>query len=105
MDSLLLQSLLKDEESWVELRGLREMDRAAFGLVKRRTARSIAVGVRMEPRLHQRLQDHLDDRLRHAVGNGRNAERPRAAVVRRRVPAGSRSSPGGTALPEWAPAR
>src|SRR5208337_4951691 len=73
--------------------------------VKRRTARSIAVGVRMEPRLHQRLQDHLDDRLRHAVGNGRNAERPRAAVVRRRDPAGSRSSPGGTALPEWAPAR
>src|SRR5208337_2784411 len=51
--------------------------------VKRRTARSIAVGVRMEPRLHQRLQDHLDDRLRHAVGNGRNAERPRAAVVLR----------------------
>ena len=37
----------------------------------------------MEPRLHQRLQDHLDDRLRHAVGNGRNAERPRAAVVLR----------------------
>ena len=34
----------------------------------------------MEPRLHLGLQDHLDDRLRHAVGNGRNAERARAAV-------------------------
>src|SRR5271157_6107611 len=33
MDSLLLQSLLKDE-GWVELRGLREMDRAAFGLAE-----------------------------------------------------------------------
>ena len=51
--------------------------------VERRTAGSIAVGVRMELRLHQGLQDHLDDRLRHAVGNGRNAERARAAVVLR----------------------
>src|SRR5208337_3971898 len=32
--TLLLQSLLRDEESWVELRGLREMDRAAFGLAE-----------------------------------------------------------------------
>jgi len=37
----------------------------------------------MEPRLHQGFQDHLDDRLRHAVGNGRNAERASAAVVLR----------------------
>ena len=27
----------------------------------------------MEPRFHQWLQDHLDDRLRHAVGNRRHA--------------------------------
>ena len=32
--TLLLQSLLRDEESSVELRGLREMDRAAFGLAE-----------------------------------------------------------------------
>ena len=51
--------------------------------VERRTAGSIAVGVRMEPRFHLRLQDHLDDRLRHAVGDRRNAERSRAAVVLR----------------------
>ena len=37
----------------------------------------------MEPRFHLRLQDHLDDRLRHAVGDRRNAERSRAAVVLR----------------------
>ena len=35
----------------------------------------------MEDRLHLRLQHHLCDRLRHAIGNRRNAERPRAAAV------------------------
>ena len=34
-------------------------------------------------RVHQRLQDHLHDRLRHAVGDRRNAEGARAAVVLR----------------------
>jgi len=32
----------------------------------------------VEHRLHQRLQSHLDNRLRHAVSNSRNTERPRA---------------------------
>src|SRR5208337_3776003 len=51
--------------------------------VKRRAARSIAVGVGVEPGFHLWLHDHLDHYLRHAVGNGRNAERARAAVVLR----------------------
>src|SRR5271157_6053847 len=51
--------------------------------VKRRAARSIAVGVGVEPGFHLWLHDHLDHCLRHAVGNGRNAERARAAVVLR----------------------
>ena len=29
----------------------------------------------MELRLHQRLQDHLHDRLRHAIGHSGDAER------------------------------
>jgi hypothetical protein len=37
----------------------------------------------VEPGFHLWLHDHLDHRLRHAVGNGRNAERARAAVVLR----------------------
>src|SRR6516164_6275741 len=49
--------------------------------VKRRPLRSIAIGVRVETRLHCWLQHHLHDRLRHTVGNGRNAEWARAAVV------------------------
>ena len=32
---------------------------------------------------HQRLKDHLGDRLRHAIGNSRNAEWARAASVLR----------------------
>jgi len=48
--------------------------------VERRTAGPIAIGVRMELRFHQRLQGHLDDCLRHAIGNGRNAEGTRAAI-------------------------
>src|SRR5215813_3987854 len=51
--------------------------------VKRGPLRSIAIGVRVETRLHQWLQHHLHDRLRHTVGNGRNAEWARAAVVLR----------------------
>ena len=51
--------------------------------IERRLAGSIAVGVRVEHGLHQRLQDHLHDRLRHAIGDRRNAERARAAVVLR----------------------
>jgi hypothetical protein len=47
--------------------------------IKRRTSGSIAVGVAVEHGFHQRLQDHLGDRLRHAIGNSRNAEWARAA--------------------------
>src|SRR6266513_2515780 len=51
--------------------------------IKRRAARSIAVGIWMEPWFHQWLQDHLHHRLRHAVGNSRNTEWARAAVILR----------------------
>ena len=37
----------------------------------------------MEPWLHQRLEDHLHDRLRHAVGHCRNAQWARAAITLR----------------------
>jgi hypothetical protein len=37
----------------------------------------------VELRFHQRLQDHLDDGLRHPIGNGRYAERTRAAIILR----------------------
>jgi hypothetical protein len=37
----------------------------------------------VEHRFHHGLHDHLDHRLRHAVGKGRNAERARAALVLR----------------------
>ena len=47
--------------------------------VERRPAGSIAIGVRVEVWFHQRLQDHLHDRLRHAIGHGRYAEGARAA--------------------------
>jgi hypothetical protein len=48
--------------------------------VERRAARPIAVGVRVKQRFHCRLQHHLCDRLRYAIGNGRNAEWTRAAL-------------------------
>jgi hypothetical protein len=37
----------------------------------------------MKPGFHQWLRDYLHDCLRHAIGDGRNAERPRAAIVLR----------------------
>jgi hypothetical protein len=40
--------------------------------VERRTAGSIAIGVGVELWFHLRLQDHLDDCLRHAIGDGRD---------------------------------
>ena len=47
--------------------------------IQRRPAGAIGIGVRVEVWFHQRLQDHRHDRLRHAVGHGRNAEGARAA--------------------------
>ena len=51
----------------------------------------------MEVWFHQRLQDHRHDRLRHAVGYGRNAEGARAArcpsVSRRAARAAESTSP------------
>src|SRR5262245_35409013 len=49
--------------------------------VQCRAAGTVDIGVRMEDRFHHRLQHHLYDRLRHAIGDRRNAERPRAASV------------------------
>ena len=37
----------------------------------------------MEVRFHHRLQDHLHDRLRHAIGDRRNAQGARAAALLR----------------------
>ena len=48
--------------------------------VERRSTRPVAVGVRVEPGLHQRLQASPDDLLSHAVRDRRNTERARAAV-------------------------
>ena len=49
--------------------------------VKRRTTWTIAVGIWVENRLHLWFQHHLRNRLRHAIGDRRNAERPFAASV------------------------
>ena len=51
--------------------------------VERRPAGSIAVRIRVEMRFHLWFQNHLHDRLRHAIGNRRNAEWARAATVLR----------------------
>src|SRR5262249_45241977 len=42
--------------------------------IQRRSSGTIPVGVGMEMRLHQRLQMHLDDHLRHAVADRGNAQ-------------------------------
>ena len=49
--------------------------------IERRTTGPIAIGIRVELRFHRRLQDHLHDRLRHAIGDRRDAERSHAAPV------------------------
>src|SRR5215203_99521 len=51
--------------------------------VERRPARSIGVGVRVEPGLHFRLEHHLRDRLCNSVRHRRNAEGTHATVCLR----------------------
>src|SRR6202043_2569861 len=45
--------------------------------IERRFVGSISIGVIVEVRLHERLQEPLDHRLSNAVGNRRNPEWPR----------------------------
>ena len=52
--------------------------------VMSRLLRAIAIGVRVEPRLHQRLQKHGHRRLRDPVGDRRHAEHPGPRAVRLR---------------------
>src|ERR1700730_16180050 len=51
--------------------------------IERRFVGSISIGVIVEVRLHERLQEPLDHRLSNAVGNRRNPEWPSPAVSRR----------------------
>src|SRR5271154_5128267 len=53
--------------------------------IERRFVGSISIGVIVEVRLHERLQEPLDHRLSNAVGNRRNPEWPRPAVSLRYV--------------------
>jgi len=49
--------------------------------IQRRSAGTVAIRVGVEDWFHLRLQHHLCDCLRHAIGDRRNAERPCAASV------------------------
>src|SRR6202043_4149569 len=53
--------------------------------IERRFVGSISIGVIVEVRLHERLQEPLDHRLSNAVGNRRNPEWPSPAVSLRYV--------------------
>src|SRR5271154_6712747 len=53
--------------------------------IERRFVGSISIGVIMEVRLHERLQETLDYRLGNAIGDRRYPERPSPALPLRYV--------------------